>query len=570
MHRYLGLEIVRALRDSRYVVLAIGAPVGFYLLFAAIFSGQTTQRGQLPSSVELMVSMATFGAMWGALSATAPRLARDRERGWLSVLRVTPLSPARILVARICAGLLVSAPAIIAVSLTARFAHGVHLTGGQWGSELVALWLGTLPFVILGIAIGTLTDSTTAFGITLGLYIALAALGGLWVPPENFPSALINVAKALPSYNQADLGWRIAANSAPTVTSVLVLGAWTVGLAVIAYAAGAGIRPARSLRPAWSREPDPAPQDAEAGAVRLARITKTFGSVKAVDHLDLEIPRASTVALLGPNGAGKTTTIGIMLGLLGADSGSALLFGEQLREAIAKGRVGAMLQDAEPMSGVKVGELLRFIRRLYPDPLKYEATVRATGLEQIINRRTDRLSTGQAQRVSFAVALIGNPMLMVLDEPTAGLDVQAQQTFWEDMRVYRASGRTVLFSTHYLEEADKNADRIVVIQRGHLVADGTREQVQAAGGRRYAVRFRWTGQPHPRVEHLPGVTAVEYRGDGVTLYTEDSDATVWSLYDIRNDITGLEVTGGGLREAFLALTEGTQASAEAAQAQVAS
>ncbi len=247
-----------------------------------------------------------------------------------------------------------------------------------------------------------------------------------------------------------------------------------------------------------------------------------------------------------------------MLGLLNPDNGSALLFGRRPADAVAKGMIGAMLQDAELMSGVKVGELLRFIRSLYPDPLEYEATVQSTGLEQIINRRTDRLSTGQAQRVSFAVALIGNPMLMVLDEPTAGLDVQAQQVFWDDMRVYRDSGRTVLFSTHYLEEADENADRIVVIQAGHTVADGTPQQVREVGGARMVVRFRWAGQPHDGLDRLPGVTAVEQDGLDVALFTTDSDATVWSLYDFRHDIAHLEITGGGLREAFLSLTGAAQ------------
>jgi ABC-2 type transport system ATP-binding protein len=549
LFRYLWLEIVRTLRDSRYVVLVLGAPVGFYLLFAEIFSGQSVLPGELPSSVELMVSMATFGAMWGALSATAPRLARDRERGWLDVLRVTPLSAASVLAARICAGLVAPVPAIIAVGVTARLAHGVQLSAGQWAAGLAALWIGTLPFVILGIAIGTLTDSATAYGVTLGLYIGLAALGGLWVPPANFPSALLHVAQVLPSYNQAELGWHIAANKAPSGTSVLVLAAWTVGLAAIAYLAGSGIRFAPR------RRPQPATHDGKAAAVRLDRISKSYGQVVALDRLDLEIPRASTVALLGPNGAGKTTSISIMLGLLGADSGSVLLLGEQPREAIGQGRVGAMLQDAELMSGVKVGELLRFIRSLYPDPLEYESTVRTTGLEEIVNRRTDRLSTGQAQRVAFAVALIGNPMLMVLDEPTAGLDVHAQQVFWDDMQTYRASGRSVLFSTHYLEEADKNADRIVVIQRGRPVADGTPRQVRLAGGAHMIVRFKWTGQPHDDLDRLPAVTAVERDGAEVTLHTTDSDVTVWGLYDMRDDLADLEVTSGGLRAAFLSLTE---------------
>jgi ABC-2 type transport system ATP-binding protein len=568
MIRYLQLEIVRALRDSRYVVLALAAPVGFYLLFAEIFSAQSSQDGGLPSSVELMVAMATFGAMWGALSSTAPRLARDRDRGWLNVLKVTPLSPASVLAARIAAGLLVSAPAIVAVGITARFAHSVQLSAGQWAIGFVVLWIGTLPFVILGIAIGMLTDSTTAYGVTLGLYIALAALGGLWVPPENFPSSLLHVAQALPSYNQADLGWRIAANKAPTAGSLIVLAAWTVGLVLIAYLAGSGIRlvPRRKRPPAELAAPGPAPRgsgaEEEAGiaAVSLAQVTKSYGSVRALDRLDLQIPAGSSVALLGPNGAGKTTAIGIMLGLRGPDSGTVNLFGERPREAITKGRVGAMLQDAELMSGVRVGELLRFIRSLYPDPLEYDSTVRSAGLEQLVSRRTDRLSTGQAQRVSFALALIGNPQLMVLDEPTAGLDVRAQQDFWEDIKAFRASGRTVLYSTHYLEEADKNSDRIVVIQGGRPVADGTPREVRAAGGAHMTVRFRLTDQPRSDLGRLPGVTAVERDGSDVTLHTTDSDATVWSLYDMRHDLADLEITGGGLRAAFLSLTDAGQRS----------
>ncbi len=565
MIRYLQLEVVRALRDSRYVVLALGAPVGFYLLFAEIFSAQSSQDGGLPSSVELMVAMATFGAMWGALSSTAPRLARDRDRGWLNVLRVTPLSPASVLAARIAAGLIVSAPAIVAVGITARLAHSVQLSAGQWVIGFVVLWIATLPFVILGIAIGMLTDSTTAYGVTLGLYIALAALGGLWVPPENFPSGLLHVAQILPSYNQADLGWRIAANKAPTAGSLIVLAAWTVGLVLIAYLAGSGIRlvPRRKRPQAELPALAPAPRGSGAEevnipAVSLVQVTKSYGSVRALDRLDLQIPAGSSVALLGPNGAGKTTAIGIMLGLRGADSGTVTLFGERPRTAIINGRVGAMLQDAELMSGVRVGELLRFIRSLYPDPLDYDSTVRSTGLEELVGRRTDRLSTGQVQRVSFAIALIGNPQLMVLDEPTAGLDVRAQQGFWDDIKVFRASGRTVLYSTHYLEEADKNADRIIVIQGGRPVADGTPREVRVAGGAHLTVRFRLTDQPRSDLSRLPGVTSVERDGCDVTLHTTDSDATVWSLYDMRHDIADLEITGGGLRDAFLSLTDAGQ------------
>jgi ABC-2 type transport system ATP-binding protein len=546
---YLRLEITRTVRDIRYVVLALAAPVGFYLLFAEIFSGKSGTSaggGGLPASVEIMVAMATFGAMWGALSATAPRLARDRERGWLDALRLTPLSGTAVLAARIWAGLLVSLPAIVAVGVTGRLAHDVSLTAGQWGLGLLALWLGTVPFVMLGIAIGTVTDSTTAYGVTMGLYFAFAALGGLWVPPALFPSALREVAKALPSYSQADLGWQIAGHAAPTALSVLVLAGWTVGLAVVAYCAGTRIRPALGRT---SPPPDPG-----AAPIEVTKVSKDYGHVQALQEFGLDIEQAAIVALLGPNGAGKTTAIRIMLGLLSPDRGRARLFGRRPPSAIAAGQVGAMLQDAELMSGVTVGQLLRFIRSLYPDPLDYREAVHVTGIEPILHRRTDRLSTGQAQRVRFAMALIGRPRLLVLDEPTAGLDVQAQQVFWDDVRSHRAGGETVLFSTHYLEEADQNAERIVVIQSGHTVADGTPQEVRSAGGARKTVRFTWLGDAAAGLASLPGVMTMDVEGREVTLHTTDPDATVWSLYDLRDQLTSLEVTGGGLREAFLALT----------------
>lgn len=541
---YLRLEIVRAIRDVRYMVLALAAPVGFYLLFAGIFSGQRAQGPGLPASVEVMVAMGAFGAQWGALSATAPRLASDRERGWLDVLAVTPLSAAQVMAARICAALLASLPAVLAVGVTARLTHDVQLTAGQWCMGLAALWVGVLPFVLLGIAIGTTTTTTTAYGLSMGAYFALAALGGLWVPPAIFPATLRQVAMALPSYNQGELGWQIAANSAPSVRSVLVLAAWTAGLALLACWAGA--RPSAAGSPAGS--------EAQEAAVRLAAVRKNFGAVRAVDNLGLEITQTSVVALLGANGAGKTTTIRIILGLLGADSGYARLFGVSPAEAIAAGQVGAMLQDAEVMSGVTVRALLRCISKLYPSPLDPEEVIMLAGLAGICNRRTDRLSTGQAQRVRFAVAMVGKPALLVLDEPTAGLDVQAQQAFWSGIQACRARGQTVLFSTHYLEEADQNADRIIVIRAGTTAADGTPEQVRAAGGSASVVSFTWVGDPPSGLEGLPGVTTADRDGHQIMLHTTDPDSTVWSLYDQRQHISGLTITGGGLRAAFLALT----------------
>jgi ABC-2 type transport system ATP-binding protein len=317
-----------------------------------------------------------------------------------------------------------------------------------------------------------------------------------------------------------------------------------VGLAVLAYWAGA--------RPAWGRR-RPA-SGCDGAAVQLSGATKRFGAVLALNNLQFEIPQRAIVALLGANGAGKTTAIRVMLGLAAADQGTARLFGVTPGEAIAAGQVGAMLQDAGLMSGVPVGGLLRCISGLYPQPVDPDTAIELTGLDPIRNRRTDRLSTGQAQRVCFAVAMVGKPGLLVLDEPTAGLDVQAQQVFWERVRACRASGQTVLFSTHYLEEADHNADRIVVIRAGTVAADGTPEQVRAAGSPATIVSFTWLGNPPADLGNRPGVTAVDLDGNHIGLHTTDPDSTVWSLYDQRQHISGLTVTDGGLKEAFLALT----------------
>ncbi len=550
----LRLELGRSLRDVRYLVLAIVAPVGFYLLFAGIFSGRGQSEGQLPAQVEIMVAMATFGAMWGALSATAPRLARDRESGWLRALQVTPLSAGRVLTARILAGLAVAFPAIVAVALTAVLTHHVRLEVWQWAAGGALLWIGTLPFVALGIAIGSRTTSTTAYALTTGLYFALAALGGLWVPPSQFSPALRHVAETLPSYNLADLGWHVAAGSAPALRTGLTLAGWTVALTLLALAAG-GRRPHRGLD--FHGETGAA-ADVDDDAVCLRAVGKHYGTVPALAGIDLHLCAGSTVALLGPNGAGKSTAIEVLLGVLDADQGTARLFGEAPATAVTAGRVGAMLQDGELMAGVHVGTLLDVIRTSYPHPADLPTLIEAAGIQGLLCRRTDQLSAGQCQRVRFALAASGGPQLLVLDEPTAAMDVEARDAFWIVLRAYAASGGTILFSTHYLEEADAHADRIVVMSAGRIAADGTPSQVKAAAGITRQVRFRsLNGFPEgspDRFGSLAGVTAVQVDADRTTLHTTDADATVWALYELRHTITDIEVTDSGLQQAFLALT----------------
>ncbi|MFF8604000.1 ATP-binding cassette domain-containing protein [Streptomyces sp. NPDC015232] len=292
-------------------------------------------------------------------------------------------------------------------------------------------------------------------------------------------------------------------------------------------------------------------------AVAFEAATRTYrsaqgGEVRAVDGIDLRIARGETVALLGRNGAGKSTAINLLLGLDEPDSGRVRLFGGTPARAVEAGRVGAMLQDARPVPRVTVRELVEFVARTYPSPMGAAEALALAGLTDLAGRRVDRLSGGQAQRVRFAVALAGNPELIVLDEPTAALDVEAREVFWDSMRGYARRGNTVLFSTHYLEEADAHADRIVVVDSGRILAEGTAEELKrAAGGT--TVSFDLAGRPTEGLTALPGVTAVEVRGDRALLRSADPDATVLALA-ARDLVRRLEVAPVSLNEAFLALT----------------
>ncbi|MGW9024991.1 ABC transporter ATP-binding protein [Streptomyces sp. NPDC055722] len=287
-------------------------------------------------------------------------------------------------------------------------------------------------------------------------------------------------------------------------------------------------------------------------AVSFTGAVKTFGAVRAVDGVNLTIASGETVALLGRNGAGKSTTISLLLGLNEPDEGRVELFGGTPEQAVPAGRVGAMLQEARAVPRVTVHELVSFVAGRYPAPMPVAQALELAGIADLARRRVDRLSGGQTQRVRFAVALAGNPALLVLDEPTAALDVEARHAFWNSMRNYAGRGHTVLFSTHYLEEADAHADRIVVIDRGHIVADGTGEQLRrAAGGNLVSIDL--AGRGTEGLTLLPGVRSMEVRGDRALLRTDDSDATVIALAEL-GAIRGLEVAPASLDDAFLALT----------------
>jgi ABC-2 type transport system ATP-binding protein len=293
--------------------------------------------------------------------------------------------------------------------------------------------------------------------------------------------------------------------------------------------------------------------------IRLEGLVKTFGTpngpVRAVRGVDIAIEPGETVALLGPNGAGKSTTIDMLLGLTEPDAGTVSLFGGTPQDAITAGRVGAMLQTGSLLRNLSVRELIAMMASLYPRPLEVEEVIELCGLQGASGRRTEKLSGGQAQRVRFACALVSNPELLVLDEPTVAMDVEGRHAFWATMRAFASRGTTIVFATHYLEEADAFADRAVLMARGRVVADGPTTEIKARVGAR-TIRATLPGAELDALAQLPGVSAAERRGAAVTLRCSDSDATIRALVAAFPAASDIEISGAGLEEAFLELTGG--------------
>jgi ABC-2 type transport system ATP-binding protein len=290
----------------------------------------------------------------------------------------------------------------------------------------------------------------------------------------------------------------------------------------------------------------------------LTGLRKTFARVTAVNGIDLTIRRGEVVALLGPNGAGKSTTIDLALGLSTPSAGTARLFGGAPRDAIARGRVGAMLQGGALLPTSTVRESVALIAAAHRHPLSVDEALRRARCTEIADQKVAKLSGGHTQRARFAVAIVSNPELLLLDEPTAATDVEARRTFWESMRDYTDEGRTVVFATHYLDEADTFADRIVMLRAGRVVADGTPAQVKAiVSGRRIRATLPGLGETDAAaIRALPGVTALELRGDRVQLDAANSDVTLRTLLARFPELCDVEVTARSMDDAFLALTEG--------------
>ena len=291
-------------------------------------------------------------------------------------------------------------------------------------------------------------------------------------------------------------------------------------------------------------------------AVELSGLVKSFrtpkGVVQAVRGPNLSISAGEIVALLGPNGAGKTTTIDMLLGLTPPDEGTIRVLGLPPAEATASGAVGVMLQTGSLIRDLSVRELVTMMASLYPTPLDVNEALQLVGIESVADRRTQKLSGGETQRARFALALVSNPDLLVLDEPTVAMDVEARHAFWTTMRSFARRGKTVLFATHNLEEADTYADRAVLMAEGRVVADAPTNEIKAMVGRR-TIRATLADVPLSALM-LPGVERVDRRGEMVILDCIDADLALRALLDEFPQVRGIELTSAGLERAFLELT----------------
>jgi ABC-2 type transport system ATP-binding protein len=295
----------------------------------------------------------------------------------------------------------------------------------------------------------------------------------------------------------------------------------------------------------------PAEQTSTA-AIELHGVHRSFGSVRAVDGIDLRLELGEIAALLGPNGAGKTTTIDMILGLGRPDQGTVSVLGLSPSAAISRGLVSAVMQTGGLLKDLTVRETVRLTASVFAQSRPVDEVLERAGIAGISGRLVGACSGGEQQRLRFALALLPDPALMALDEPTSGMDVEGRRDFWTAIRRDAAEGRTVLFATHYLEEADAYADRIILLRQGRIVADGTAAEVRNLSSGR-SVRASVTGADEATLSRLPGVRSVEIRGERVLIQTMDSDAvaryllTATAAHDV-------EIVAHNLEDAFLALT----------------
>ncbi|WP_425435482.1 ABC transporter ATP-binding protein [Luteimonas chenhongjianii] len=284
----------------------------------------------------------------------------------------------------------------------------------------------------------------------------------------------------------------------------------------------------------------------------LRGVRRRRGAVQALDGVDLALPAGQVTALLGVNGAGKTTAIEILLGLQPADTGEVMLLGRHPSDLEARRHIGVMLQQAQLPERLRVGELLALTRSWYRAPRSVADCVALAGLDGLLERRYGRLSGGQQRRVQFALALCGRPKLLFLDEPTTGLDIGARQQVWRAIRSVVADGVGILLTTHYLEEAEALADRVVVLDAGRVRADGAVGEIRAQVAQR---RIRCTTTvPLDVVASWPGVRRAETVDGHLVVMCDRVEPVLRRLLDADPQLGDLEVQRAGLAEAFVAMT----------------
>ncbi len=284
--------------------------------------------------------------------------------------------------------------------------------------------------------------------------------------------------------------------------------------------------------------------------VDLQRATRTFGDQVALDEVSLQIGTGELVGLLGPNGAGKSTLISLLNGLRKPTSGTVRVAGRDPRVPANRVVIGSTPQDTGLPPTIKVREVVEFVARHYPEPDDTGALLDRFGLTELAGRQCGSLSGGQQRRLAVALAMVGRPALVLLDEPTTGLDVDARHSLWNAIEDYQADGGTVLITSHYLEEIQRLAERVVVIDHGAILVDDT---TQAVIDRVDVDRVELTSSD-PRLDALPGVTSIERDGDRATLLTADADALVRALVTDQIDFSRLRVAGASLEDAFAHLT----------------
>lgn len=294
-----------------------------------------------------------------------------------------------------------------------------------------------------------------------------------------------------------------------------------------------------------------------APAVQITSLEKTFyptpqNPVRAVAGVDLLIERGQIIALLGANGAGKTTLLDMLLGLTEPSNGSIKVFGGPPRATVAAGKVAAVLQTGGLLGDLKVGETVRMIAALYAHSLTPHEAMERAGISKLANRRVSKCSGGEQQRLRFALALLPEPELLILDEPTAGMDVNARREFWETMRQEAQGGRTIIFATHYLQEADDFAERIVMMNRGTIIADGPVAEIRELSGRKH-VSVVWPDASDAELARIPGGEDFVRNGDRIQFSASDADAAARHLLH-DTAATGLEIGSAGLDSVFTSLT----------------